>query len=136
MSIPRLRGPLLWVAIVAGWALVVVTQPMGLWWMTLVCGLGLGLLVPGWRAGVGALLVGALGWGIPLLWEAGTAPVGSVADVLGGLLGIPGPAAVAATLLVSVVLALAGAWVGIAVRRALRAEPDPEPPPSSTNDRS
>ena len=136
MTLPRLRGPLLWVAIVAGWALVVVTQPMGLWWMTVVCGLGLGLLVPGWRAGVGALLVGALGWGIPLLWESQGAPVGSVADVLGGLLGIPGAAAVVVTLLVSVVLALAGAWVGIAGRRAISGRPDPEPPPSSTSEGS
>jgi hypothetical protein len=136
VNFPRLRGAWVLIAIVAGWALVVVSQPMGLWWMAVVCGVGLGLLVPGWRAGVGALLVGLLGWGIPLLWQARNTPVDTVAGVLGGLLGVPAAAAVVLTLLVSVLLALVGAWLGIAVRRALSQKPGPAPPPSSTSDGS
>lgn len=140
MSFRGLHGPLVWGLVLAGVVLVVVTQPAGLWWMAMVAGLMLGLLVRGWRAGVGALLVGALGWGLPLLWQARTEPVGAVAGVLGGLLGVPAAAAFVVTLLVGVLLALAGGWVGIAVRRLVSRQPPRrevrEPPPSSTSEGS
>lgn len=136
MTLPHLRsGWLAGLEIAAGVAAVAVAEADGLWWVTLVCGGLLGLLVRGWRSVVGALLVGALGWGIPLLWRARTEPVGAVAEVLGGLLGVPGAVALAITLLVGVLLALAGAWVGITTRRVLSHEPG-EPPPSSTSDGS
>lgn len=134
MRLPTLRGLAVWAGVLAGVIVVVVTEAEGLWWMALVCGLLIGLLVRGWRAAVGGLLIGGLGWGIPLLWQARTEPVGLVAGVLGGLLGVGPAAALAVTLLVGVLLALAGAWVGIAARRLVSPLPEPEEtPPSSTS---
>lgn len=120
-----------WVGILIGVAVVALAEVDGLWWMTLVCGGLLGLLVGGWQASVGGSLIGVLGWGIPLLWETRTEPVAAVTGVLGGM---PGVVALAATLLAGMLLALAGAWVGIAVRALLR-RPG-EPPPSSTSGES
>ncbi len=137
MRVPHLRGPLTGAAVAVAVVLTVVTLPAGLWWILLVTGFGLGLLLRGRWAWLGALLTGGLGWGIPLFWQARDTPVGSVADVLGGLLGVPAAAAVVLTLLVAVLLALAGAWVGIAARRLVSPKPvQAMPPPSSTSDGS
>jgi hypothetical protein len=136
VTVPRLRGLVAWLAVVVGVALVVVTQPAGLWWMPLVAGFALGVLLRGRRAWLGALLTGALGWGLPLLWQARTEPVGAVAGVLGRLLGIPAAVALAVTVLVGVVLALAGVWVGVAARRLVSRKGVAVPPPSSTSDGS
>lgn len=136
MTVPQLRAWPAWTAVTVGAALVVVTQPWGPWSMPLIIGVGLGVLLRGGRAWLGALVVGGLGWGIPLLWQARTEPVGAVAGVLGGLLGLPAPVALALTVLVGVVLALAGVWVGVAARRLVSKRPVPAPPPSSTSDGS
>lgn len=136
MTVPRLRGPVAWVAVLGGVALVVVSQPGGLWWMPLVTGFALGVLMRGRGAWLGAVITGALGWGLPLLWQARTEPVGAVAGVLGGLLGVPAAVALAVTVLVGVVLAVAGVWVGIAARRLVSRKRVAVPPPSSTSDES
>ena len=57
----------------------------------------------------------AAGWAVPLAWLAGQGrPVGATARVVAALAGLPPHAAVAiaVTLLVAVLQALAGLWLG------------------------
>src|ERR1700734_400594 len=88
--------------------------------LTLPCGAGLACGAPArygrWRLRVAlpaAALVAAVGWGIPLAWQAAHgAPVRATARVVAALAGLPPHAvvAIAATLVVAALQALAGLW--------------------------
>jgi hypothetical protein len=93
----------------------------GAWWAALPVGGALGLVLRGWAVPALAGAAGLVGWGIPLAVSALSAPVGPMAVVIGGVLGVRGAAggvaALAATLLLGTLLGLAGAWVGASIRR-------------------
>jgi hypothetical protein len=123
------HGPVLaWTAVaLAGVAVIAAGAAAGLWFVPLVAGLAAGLAnrVAGWRARIAlpAVAVMALaGWGTVLGWRVlhGQSYAGAAQEiaVLGGL---PGHAdhGMAVTLLVAVLQALVGYWLG----RALRPRP-------------
>lgn len=124
------RGPAsAWLlASLIGIAVIAASTKAGWWFVPFVIGLTAGLAnrVAGWRAGVAlpAVVVIALaGWGIPLGWRAlHGMSYGRMAREVAALSGLPALAAVGFTLalLVAVVQAIIGYWLGLAVfpRRA------------------
>jgi hypothetical protein len=119
--------------VAAGLAAVVViavTAEAGLWFTPFLVGL-LAVAV-GRRAGrrmrtilPGIVLVAALGWAAPLWWFTLRGwPLGATARVLAALSGLPPHAAVgvAVTLLVAVVQAAVGGWLGQALLAAVTKE--------------
>jgi hypothetical protein len=96
----------------------------GLWWAALPLGAALGLWLGRWWLLPLAAASGLVGWGAPLLVLALSAPVGGAAAVVGAVLGAPpaasGAVALILTLLIGMLLALVGAWLGVAARRLFR----------------
>ncbi len=122
----RFVRPTLIPATIVGTLLVALGALLGLWWMVVLVGVLAGLLAPGART---ALVVGGLaallGWGLPLAWQAVVMgqPVSDQASVVGAILGLganQGVLVIALTLLIAVVLGVAGAWVGAALRPLVR----------------
>jgi hypothetical protein len=123
--VPGHRGPAwLWllgclvaIAAIAGGAAI------GWWFVPFLAGLagGIASRLGGWRMRatlLATVLVAVAGWAIPLCWQAASGqPVGATARVVAALAGLPAYAAVAivVTLLVAVIQALAGLWLGRAV---------------------
>ena len=112
-----LLGCLAAVAVLAGSAL------LGWWFMPFVAGLAGGIAshLGRWRlrtALLATIVVAALGWAVPLGWQAWhTGAVRATARVVAALAGLPAhsPVGIAATLLVAVLQALAGLWLGRAL---------------------
>jgi hypothetical protein len=122
---PEHRGATLgWVlAAIAGTAAIGGGAVAGLWFVPLVVGAAAGVAnrFGGWRGRVMVATVSGMalvGWGLPLWWPAWHgAPAGGTARVTAALLGLP-PHAVAgvlAALVIAVVQALAGLWLGRAL---------------------
>jgi hypothetical protein len=122
---PQHRGLTSWwlVAAVAGTALIAGGALIGLWFTPFAVGLlaGLANRIGGWRARVMMVAVSAMaiaGWGVPLWWPTlHGQPVGATARVIAALGHLPAYAfvGVAVTLLVAVLQALAGLWLGRAL---------------------
>ena len=111
-------------AVLAGALIIAVTAELGLWFVPFLAGLAVGLLTPrwGWRQRhiLPAVLVMTLvGWGVPLYWPALVQgqPAGATARVIGALAGLPPYAftGVLVTLLVAVLQAIVGLWLGRAL---------------------
>jgi hypothetical protein len=105
--------------VVIGVALVWLCNAFGLWWATLVLGCLVGLLVRGKDAFGAAILIGGLGWGLPLLVQALHAAVGQVAATVAILVGLGssgGPLILLLTILLGVLLCMVGTWLGVALR--------------------
>jgi hypothetical protein len=101
--------------VVIGVALVWLCNAFGLWWVTFILGLLVGLLLRGMDAFGAAVLIGGLGWGLPLLLQALHAPVGQVAATVAILVGLGsagGPLVILLTILLGVLLCVVGAWLG------------------------
>jgi hypothetical protein len=118
-----------WAAVPVGGAVVAAGSFAGWWWLPFAVGLVLGVAgrLLGTRRGL-ALLVPALaavvGWGFPLLRLAAHGdPVGGTAHTVAALAGLPDTAAlpIAVTLLLAVVQALLGTWLGRALTPDRRA---------------
>ncbi|HEY2277073.1 MAG TPA: hypothetical protein VGI00_01870 [Streptosporangiaceae bacterium] len=118
-------SPWSWLVIVLAGALVIaVTAELGLWFIPFLAGLAMGLIAArrGWRlrhtipAGLAMTLIG---WGVPLYWLALVQgqPAGATARVIAALAGLPPYAftGVLITLLVAILQALAGLWLGRAL---------------------
>ncbi len=107
----------------AGVALTWLGGQLGWWWATPVIGLAIGIVMrPAWLGIAVALVVGGLGWGLPLTFLAMSAPVGQLASVVERVIGLTatgGLVIVLATISLGCVLSLVGAWVGIAGKRLL-----------------
>lgn len=116
---PEMRPAAL--ATVGGLAVIWLANIFGLWWVTLLAGLGIGLMLRPMRSVfVAAGLAGALGWGAPLAWQALSVPIGAAASTVAGIMGFGasnGALIVVATLLLGAIYCAAGAWVGVALRR-------------------
>jgi hypothetical protein len=104
-----------------GLALTWLSGLVGWWWVTPLVGVLIGLLLrPAWLALVTSLVVGGLGWGLPLALLAFTAPVGRTAAAVEAVFGLPatgGAIIILLTVVVGGVLSLVGTWVAIAARR-------------------
>ena len=118
-------GPWSWLAVVLAGTLVIAgAAELGLWFVPFLAGLAVGLLLArrGWRLRhtLSAVLVMALlGWGVPLYWPAVIQgqPAGATARVVAALAGVPPHAVfgVVFTLLVAVLQAVIGLWLGRAL---------------------
>lgn len=115
-------GPAALVTVV-GVAVVWAAAVDGLWWAPLLAGFVIGVILRGARAIVTtAGLVAVLGWALPLARQALHSPIGKVATVVAGILGLGttrGPVVIVVTLALALLLGLAGAWVGAALRRLI-----------------
>ena len=114
-----------WLVIVLAGALVIAgTAELGLWFVPFLAGLAVGLLLAprGWRLRhtlPAVLVMALLGWGVPLYWPAVVQgqPVGATARVIAALAGLPAYAftGVLVTLLVAVLQAVVGLWLARAL---------------------
>lgn len=104
-----------------GTVIIWVSNVFGLWWITTLVGLMISLAIrPKWAVSV-SLLVGALGWGLPLIYQSVVLafPIMRTAAVVADLVRIgaaSGALIILATLLVGALLSVSGTWVGIALR--------------------
>jgi hypothetical protein len=114
----------LWLlACLAGVVIIAVTALQGWWFVPFLVGLAAGLAARYglWRLRVtlsATVVVAAAGWGAALWWLVrGDLPEGAVAREIAALAGLPAHAlvAVVATLLVAVIQAAAGLWLGRAL---------------------
>jgi hypothetical protein len=113
------------VTVLAGTLVIAAGAELGLWFVPFLTGLAASVLPPGrgWRLRhtlTAVLVMALLGWGAPLYWPAVVQrqPAGATARVIAALAGVP-PHAVAGvlvTLLVAVLQAVVGLWLGRAVQ--------------------
>jgi hypothetical protein len=93
---------------------------LGLWFVPFALGAAEGAAFPRWRGNVWLVAAGAVaGWALSLWVIAlGSQPVGATARAVAGLAGLPPYAAVtvAVTVALAALQALAGSWLGHAVR--------------------
>jgi hypothetical protein len=119
------RGPAaLWLLACLAAAVIVVAGALAGWWfLPFLAGLAGGLAAHygRWRLGVSlpaVMLIAAAGWGAALWWLVrGGLPEGAVAREIAALAGLPASSAVAiaVTLLVAVIQAAVGLWLGRAL---------------------
>ena len=115
-------GPRLAV-LVAGAVVIAVAAEFGLWFVPFIAGVAAGVAArrEGWRLRwvlPGIIVMAGAGWGIPPLWQAARGqPAGATARVIAALAGLPPHAAVGivVTLLVAVLQAVVGLWLGRAI---------------------
>ena len=115
MSAPRRFALLLTAGITFGLA----GMFLGLWWITFIAGIGIGMALPkAWWALAAGASTGLVAWSEPLIEanaQYGLRPTSlSIAAIIGanGAALIP----IALTVIVGVLLGLTGAWLGAAVR--------------------
>ncbi len=103
-------------SVVINWA----GNQIGAWYLTLIVGLILGLLYKnGLPAIYTTLLASIISWGGDLVWQSFFAPVMSAANMIAGVMGFSvhaGDLVVVLTMLFGILLALAGTWLGHAIR--------------------
>lgn len=111
--------------LIAGLALMWVSNHVGLWWVTAVVGLGIGFSYrPARTALLLSWLVALAAWGLDLLVQSFSSDIGGVAGVVALIAGLPrssGYVVIVLALVFASLLALAGAWVGVALRRVVLA---------------
>jgi hypothetical protein len=118
-------GPWSWLVVtLAGTLVIAGAAELGLWFVPFLAGLAVGLLLArrGWRLRhtlPAVLVMALLGWGVPLYWPAVVQgqPTGATARVIAALAGVPPHAVFGAvfTLLVGVLQAVVGLWLGRAL---------------------
>jgi hypothetical protein len=123
--VPGHRGPVtLWLlGCLAAVVVIAAAAAIGWWFMPFLAGLAGGIAshLGRWRLRstlLATVLVAVLGWAVALGWQAWHAgAVRATARVLAALAGLPAhsPVGIAATLLVAVLQALAGLWLGRAL---------------------
>lgn len=103
---------------ITGLALTLIGVQSGWWWLTPIAGLLIGLLMrPARLALLIALVVGALGWGLPLAILALSAPISPIAAAVEAVVALPpsgGAIIIVLTIVFGGILCLVGAWVGVA----------------------
>ena len=129
-------------AAIIGIAVIWAGNHFGLWWITMLVGLAIGVVLRGtWATLIAAALAAVGGWGLDLLWQSRQVDIGGVASVIAGILGLGQPfntnfgsggvsgtpefgasngyIVILLTLVLALLLALAGTWAGAALRRAV-----------------
>jgi hypothetical protein len=102
---------------VAGAVTVFLGNLLGWWWIAAVIGLLLGLLAPDRRGILVALIAGASGWALGVVWVAVQEPILPTARALSETFELGSSAAVSivVTILVGALLATSAAWLGRAL---------------------
>jgi hypothetical protein len=120
MTALRKTALMLWsLLLVAAVAVIWLGNEFGQWYFTFVVGLVIGLWGrPGFLTWVGSWAVGVIGWGLPLALQAIRAPVLKTANVVAGIAGLGnnGTVVVIVTVLIGLLLATIGVWLGTALR--------------------
>ena len=115
------RGVTLAAAILVGIVVVWAANHFGLWWVTTLVGVAIGVGFRGTLKVLGAAsLVAVAGWGLDLAFQSLTEPLGSAATTVAGIMGFgqAGIIVVVLALVFAWLLAAVGAWLGAAARRA------------------
>lgn len=105
-----------WVAVALGCVAAWMGNHFGFWYLTFVVTVLLGVLFN--RASVamwGSLLTGLIGWCGPLLWQSFISPIGPAASMTAGVMGFGvshGYLVLVLTIVIGVLLALSGGWLG------------------------
>jgi hypothetical protein len=87
------------------------------WWTVPAVALVFGAMVgPGARAGWIAGNAAGLAWAALLGWTSTQGPMGSLARMLGAVMGVPGPLLLAVTVLFAALLAASAGVVGASLR--------------------
>lgn len=115
-----------WVWVVGGIIVIWAANHFGLWWVTALVGLAAGVALRGARRILAVASLAALGgWGLALLWQSFGADIGGAAATVALIMGFgrTGAIVLVLALVFGWLLALAGAWLGAAVRRAVPLSP-------------
>jgi hypothetical protein len=125
-AVRRTRWGLL-VPIAATVLTAVLTAVTDVWFLPFAAGLLLGALIRGRaRAVVAAALAGGGGWALVLLWRMWSGePISGAARVTAALAALPPSAAliIAATLLIALLQALCGVWLGRGLAALIQRRP-------------
>ena len=92
---------------------------LGLWWVTFLAGVAVGLALPRtWMALATGAVLGLVAWSEPLLVANAQFGLKSTSLALAAILGAKGAALapIALTVLIGVLLGLVGSWLGAAAR--------------------
>ena len=110
-------------AMVVGIIIIWQANHFGWWWVTALVGAALGVGLRGtWRVLTAAALASLAGWGLDLAAQSLGANIGAVAGTVSGIMGFgthSGFIVVLLALIFALLLGLAGAWAGTALRRAV-----------------
>ena len=118
------RSRKFWIAVALGCVVAWVGNHFGAWYLTFAVTVLLGALFD--RASVamwGSLLTGLIGWGGPLLWQSFSSPIGPAASMTAGVMGFGashGYLVLVLTIVIGVLLALSGGWLGSSGRSFMR----------------
>ncbi len=111
------------VGLALGILVVYLGTTIGIWPMPLLASLVWAVIVPSttWQY-VGALIMSVIGYAIPLIIAAITLPVGRAASVIAAVMGFSraGILVFLFTFVLAASMAIAGAWVGHAIRLLAR----------------
>ena len=111
------------VLVLIGTTLIWLGQLLSFWWLALIVGLLLGLIImPAKLALALALFSGGLGWGLPLLYHSAYMAIGNNASVVASIVSIGntnGWIIIVITILLGMLLCVSSAWTGIALRQVL-----------------
>jgi len=92
---------------------------LGLWWVTFATGVAIGLALPRtWMALVAGAASGLVAWSEPLIEANAQYGLGPTSLSIAAIMGASGAALIpiALTVIVGVLLGLAGSWLGAAIR--------------------
>ena len=92
---------------------------LGLWWVTFATGVAIGLALPRtWTALVAGAISGLVAWSEPLIEANAQYGLGPTSLSIAAIMGANGAALIpiALTMIVGVLLGLAGSWLGAAMR--------------------
>ena len=112
--------------VLTGFAVALVGVLLGLWWMPFLAGAGIGLVLGRQREALSwGAAAGFASWLVPLAGLGIRYGVGPTASSLAAIMGFghQGSLPVILTLLLGTLLGLAGAWLAVATRSALRPTP-------------
>ncbi|TMD77132.1 MAG: hypothetical protein E6I77_08125 [Chloroflexi bacterium] len=105
--------------LVAGILLSLSGMFLGLWWVTFATGVAIGLALPKtWTALVAGAISGLVAWSEPLIEANAQYGLGPTSLSIAAIMGVNGAALIpiALTVVVGVLLGLAGSWLGAAIR--------------------
>jgi hypothetical protein len=110
-------------AVIAGIIVIWAGNHFGWWWVTALVGAALGVGLRGtWRVLGAAALAALAGWGLDLALQSFGGNIGEVASTVSGIMGFgtkSGYLVVLLALIFALLLGLAGAWAGAALRRGI-----------------
>ena len=105
--------------LVAGILVSLAGMFLGLWWVTFATGVAIGLALPKtWTALVAGAISGLVAWSEPLIEANAQYGLGPTSLSIAAIMGVNGAALIpiALTVVVGVLLGLAGSWLGAAIR--------------------